>query len=255
MPDSARTTGTTRLRQLGYDIGPPFPLHFVVEGDHHLALDGVFLHRTVKMPPCDDAGVTVEAAFVAYCADVRLIDAIEVGCFLLHKEWMHGDLLDQLLTDAKWRRGAPETAYALPFLDDRPRSMPEAVLLAYVVFSGLLVPEVNLRVEIAPGVRVTPDQWFGRLRAAVEYEGGHHQDDRAQYNADIDRYADYRKHDVAYELVTKERMRTPKTVIRKVHSMLVSRGYDGPPPDFDETWDSLFRPLQELVRPRTRGKR
>ena len=136
LPDTARTTGSTRLRQLGVDVGAPFPLHFVVEGDLHLALDGVFLHRTVKMPQCDDRDVATEAAFVAFCADARLIDAIKVGCFLLHQEWLDGHLLDQILTEEKWRRGAPETSYVLPFLDDRPRSIPEAELLAYVVFAG-----------------------------------------------------------------------------------------------------------------------
>ncbi len=86
----------------------------------------------------------------------------------------------------------------------------------------------------------------------VEYEGAHHQDDRAQYNADIDRYALYRRHDVPYELVTKERMRSPKATIRRVHAALVAAGYDGPPPNFGELWDSLFLPLSELVR-RRRG--
>ena len=63
LPTTARTTGVTRLRQLGLDVGSAFPLHFVIEGDHHLVLDGVFLHRTVKMPACDEVGATVEAAF------------------------------------------------------------------------------------------------------------------------------------------------------------------------------------------------
>jgi hypothetical protein len=250
LPDTARTTGVTRLQQLGLDVGSREVLHFVVEGDHHLALDGVFLHRTVKMPPCDDVGVTVEAAFIAFCADTSLIGAAKVGCFLLHKVWLDGGLLEQAVAEERWRRGAPESAYVLPFLDARPRSIPEAELLAYVTACGIVAPEVNLKVEIAPGIRVTPDQWFGELRAAVEYEGTHHQDDRDQYNADIDRYAAYRKNDVAYELVTKERLRTPKATMRKIHSMLVDRGYDGPAPEFGDAWDALFRPLRDLVRPR-----
>jgi hypothetical protein len=99
LPAGARTTGATRLRQLGLDVGSTFPLHFVVEGDHHLVLDGVFLHRTVKMPPCDDVGTTVEAAFVAFCAEARLIDAIGLGSYLLHKQWLDLDLVDQILCE------------------------------------------------------------------------------------------------------------------------------------------------------------
>ena len=178
LPESARTTGFTRIQQLGIDVGPRWPLHFVVEGDLHLTLDGVFLHRTVKMPPSCDHAVSTEAAFVACCADARMVDAIRAGCLLLH-------------------RGTAETTYVLPFLDGRCRSLPEAELLAYVVSAGLPLPDVNEAVEIAPSIELTPDQWFERYRVAVEYEGSQHQEDRGQYNADIDRYALYRRHGVS----------------------------------------------------------
>jgi hypothetical protein len=253
LPVAARTTGVTRLRQLGLDVGSALPLHFVVEGDHHLVLDGVFLHRTVKIPPCDDVGVTVEAAFVAFCAESRLIDAIGLGSYLLHKSWLDLGLLDQILTEEKWRRGVPETAYVLPYLEGRCRSIPEAELFAYVVFAALPVPEVNRAIELRTGVQVTPDLWFEDYGQAVEYEGSHHQDDRAQYNADIDRYAAYRRHEVPYEQVTKERMRSPRATVRLVHAALVARGYDGPPPDFGEQWESLFQPIADLVRRRRAG--
>ncbi len=48
LPDSARTTGITRLQEVGLDYGPPSPLHFVVAGDHHRAMPGIFLHRTMS---------------------------------------------------------------------------------------------------------------------------------------------------------------------------------------------------------------
>jgi hypothetical protein len=251
LPEAARTTGITRIRELGIDYGPRAPLHFVMEGDLHLTLTGVFLHRTVTMPPHDEEGVSAEAAFIAYCAEARMIDAIKVGCELLRLDQMDLHLLDQVLTEEKWRRGVPEASYVLPFLDDRCRSMPEAELLAYVVAAGLPVPDVNLEVEIAPGVVVTPDHWWSVFTAAVEYEGSQHQEDRDQYNADIDRYAAYRRHDVAYELVTKERLRSPRTVIRRIHRMLVDRGYDGPEPEFGPVWEALFQPLHTLAQRRT----
>jgi hypothetical protein len=249
LPAGARTTGATRLRQAGLGVGDRWPLHFVIEGDHHLALDGVFLHRTVKMPPCDDDGVTIEGAFVAFCAESRLLDAITLGSVLLNKELLDLALLDQILIEEKWRRGVPETTYVLPHLEGRCRSIPEAELLTYVVFAAMPGPEVNRAVELRAGVQLTPDLWFEDYGLAVEYEGSHHQDDRAQYNADIDRYALYRRHDVPYEQVTKERMRSPKATVRWIHAALVAEGYDGPPPVFGEQWESLFRPLAELVRP------
>ncbi len=250
LPDTARTTGATRLRQLGLAVGSERPLHFVVEGDLHLELDGVFLHRTVKMPPHCSEGVSNEAAFVAFCAEARTIDAITAGCVLLHRGQLDLHLLDQLVTEEKWRRGVPETTYVLPFLDGRCRSLPEAELLTYVVCAGLPMPEVNVSIEVIPNTWITPDLWFAEFGLAGEYEGSQHQEERGQYNADIDRYRSYRRGKVAYELVTKERMRSPKSAVRLIHCALVERGYDGPPPDFDGLWSTLFEPLAEVVRPR-----
>ena len=104
-PADALTTGITRLQQLGIDVGPRSPLHFVVEGDLHLVIAGVFLHRTVRIPPNDEGCVEPAAAFVAYCADARSIDAIKVGCELLRMNRLDLALLDEILREETWRRG------------------------------------------------------------------------------------------------------------------------------------------------------
>lgn len=253
LPDGARTTGVTRIQQLGLDHGPKEPLHFVVQGDLHLELEGVFLHRTVAMPPHDDEGVTMEAAFVAFCAEVRLLDAIKVGSVLLHQERLDLALLEQLLVEQPWRRGCAEAGWVLPHLDARCRSLPEAELLAFVRFAGLPLPEVNRTMDLGSGDVLTPDLWFEDYELAVEYEGSQHQEDRGQYNADIDRYKLYRRNGIEYEQITKERMRSPKATVRQVHRALVDRGYDGPPPDFGELWMLLFVPLADVGRPRRAG--
>jgi len=143
LPLPARTTGATRLREAGFDVGRAWALHFVVEGDLHLTLDGVFLHRTAKMPPGGEGAVSIEAAFVAFCAESRLLDAITVGSVLLNEELLDLARLDEILLEEKWRHGVRETAFALPHVEGRCRSMPEAALFSYVVFAGLPAPEVN----------------------------------------------------------------------------------------------------------------
>jgi hypothetical protein len=106
LPPTARTTGLTRLQQLGLDLGPRIPVRYVVEGDHHLALEGVFLHRTKLMPPTDAVGVTPTAAFVAACAQLRVIEAIQVGDWLLHRGHMTPQSLSELIVMHPWRRGS-----------------------------------------------------------------------------------------------------------------------------------------------------
>jgi hypothetical protein len=187
-------------------------LPFVVEGDHHLAMAGVFLHRTVAMPPEDGVRVRVEAAFVAHCAEAQWVSE---------------------------------------HLDGMCRSLPEAELLSLVRFAGLPEPEVNAPLELGDGGVVTPDLWFAAWRRVVEYEGSQHQEDRDQYTGDIDRYAAYRRGGVGYEQITKELMRSPRATVRRVHRLLVEGGYDGPVPESGDLWATLFRRLSDVVRPRT----
>src|SRR5674476_1064207 len=86
MPDEARASHLTRLRRLGLDYGTFPPLHFTVQGELHLALDGIKLHRTKVMPPTDAQGVTPAAAFIGYAVEARVIDLIKVGDWLLYHE-------------------------------------------------------------------------------------------------------------------------------------------------------------------------
>ena len=58
LPGNAFPTGITRIQQLGLDYGPSWPIRFVVEGDLHLVLPGIFLHRTKLLPPVDSFGAT-----------------------------------------------------------------------------------------------------------------------------------------------------------------------------------------------------
>ena len=108
LPPWARTTHLTRIQMLGLAKGPPRPLHFVVQGELHLALDGIFLHRTKELAPCDEDGVVPAAAFIALCSTARVIDAVAVGDWLLHHRHMTVQGLVDLAIAAPWRDGADE---------------------------------------------------------------------------------------------------------------------------------------------------
>lgn len=254
LPDGARTTGLTRIQQLGLDFGPRGPLRFVVQGDHHLVLAGVFLHRTVLMPPCDDVGVSPGAAFVAYCAEARIVDAIKVGDWLLAHEHLTIEEVEDVVREQPWRRGAAEAGWILPHLDAGSCSLPESELRVLLCFAGLPVPVVNASVRIDDRTWLTPDLWYAEPEVAVEYEGEQHQSDRGQYVGDIDRYRLYRRAGIRYVLVTREHLRSPRSVVREVHRELGRAGSAAPPPVFGATWDSLFGPISAVVRRRPRPR-
>lgn len=250
MPADAHLTGISRLQALGLDFGPRIPIRFVVARDHHIALDGIFLHRTRRLPPIDDVGVTVAAAFVAHCALARVIDAIKVGDWLLH----HGhttaaEIRDRGLAEL-WRPGSGEAVWVLDRLDGAARSLRESETRAVLEFAGLPRPAVNEKLVMSDGLVLTPDLRSRETGLVVEYEGRQHQEHRGQYTLDIDRYAAYRRDGVPYLLVTSELLARPQRLVRQVHGELVRNGYTGPPPTFAERWALLFASLTVAAGPK-----
>ena len=240
MPARAQLSHVSRIQALGLDVGAIKPVHFTVTGDLHLDVDDVFLHRTEVLPPLDDVGVTPAAAFIQFCADAWMIDAIKVGDWLLHHRHMSVLEVAELARRDAWRPGARQVRRVLPHLDAAARSMKESETRALVVFSGLPAPEVNVSLVIA-GERIgIVDLLIRCVMLVLEYEGRQHAESIIQFNRDIHRYAAFRRHRVEYLQVTNEMLDRPKTLIHRVHARLVELGYDGPPPVFADRWAALF---------------
>ena len=117
-----------------------------------------------------------------------------------------------------------------------------------------------------PRLRSTPALWhptthtdrdlvYRRWGVVVEYEGAHHQVDRAQYVKDIDRYSSLRRAAVPYVQVTKEKLARPRRLVLEVYDALVAQGYDGTPPEFGEQWRHLFARVSDVVAARRRWSR
>lgn len=250
LPDDARLTHVTRIQVLGLDFGPRRPLHFVVQGELHLALDGIFLHRTKQIAPSDEMAVSPAAAYLAYCSTARLIDAIVVGDWLLHRGHITTEEIVMLTLAAPWRDGADESLYVLESLDGRSRSVKESETRAILDAAGLPTPQVNHPVDLGDDATALGDLVYVEHGLVVEVQGGHHQRDRGQYVADIERFALFRAHGVPYLEVTKEALCRPKTLVGTVYRMLLDLGYDGAAPTFGDRWTALFRPVRELLPPR-----
>lgn len=250
LPPGVRLTHISAIQCLGLDFGPRAPVHFVVEGDLHLALDGIFLHRTKALAPADDRAVEPAAAFIAYCSTARKIDAIKVGDWLLHHGHMTIDGLRALALADPWRDGADEALNVLDWLDGRSRSLKESELRAVLRACGLPAPEPNRAVDLGEDAIAIGDLVFVDQGLVLEFQGGHHQEDRTQYVSDIERFQLFRDHGVPYIEVTRETLGRPKTLVGVVFRQLLRLGYDGPPPVFGDQWTNLFRPVRELLPPR-----
>lgn len=240
-PQDARVSHGTRLWLLGVEKGELLPIHLTVARDLHLAVPGIMLHRTAVMPPHDDVGVCVEAAFVGWAASARLIDLVAVGDWLIHRGHTTITALLVFAHEQSWRPGAAEVAAAVPLLDARSRSIPESETRVCLQVAGLPRPEVNLDVHDDAGLFLGCGDLVLRLwKLLVEYEGGQHFADARQIASDVDRYARFRQHGWEYVQVTKRHLAHPRDMVRRVHRELVARGYAGPSPEFGHAWDALF---------------
>jgi hypothetical protein len=247
LPSRAYLTGISRIQELGLDFGPRLPVRCVIQGSLHLAFDHVFLHRTKRLPPLDETGVTPAAAFIFHCARARVIDAIKVGDWLLHDHHMTRSELIELATTELWRPGAHEALWVVDHLHEGSASLKESELRAVLEFAGLPQPEVNAAIDVGPGRTAIGDLVYERWKVVVEYEGSHHQQERDQYRSDIDRYALFRRHGHRYVQVTNETLSKPRTAVRAVHDELVDAGYEGPAPRFGEQWQALFARVAIVV--------
>lgn len=239
MPSQAKLSHMTRIRHLGLELGDPRPFHFTVQGDLHLTVPNIFLHRTELMPPTDDVGVTPASAFLGLCSTARVMDAIIVGDWLLHNGNMTLIELRELAERDRWRPGAEAALWVTRHLSERSRSPKESELRALFAFSGL--PELGVNVPLADG----PDSPIGDLlwrtwMVVLEFEGKHHFHDAEQIRRDIGRYAWMRTHGYAYLQVTNDMLSQPRALVVSGHRLLVGHGYDGPGPSFDSRWRSLF---------------
>jgi hypothetical protein len=254
LPPTAHLTGISRLQAAGLDFGPRIPVRYVVQGELHLAFEKVFLHRTKLLPPVDDVGVTIEGAFVAYCARARVIDGIKVGDWLLNRELMDLAVMSRLAEQQLWRPGSNEVLWLLDHLDPRCRSLKESETKAVLRFAGLPDPEVNQEVDVAPEATVVGDLVYRDHGMLVEYEGMQHQEDRSQYRRDLDRYELLRDQSQRYVQITHEHLASPRIAVGRVYRALLKAGYDGPPPKFGDQWKLLFLPITTAVGPREYGK-
>lgn len=248
MPARAQLSHTSRLRALGLDVDDVKPVHFTVAGDLHLDMDGVFLHRTEVLPPLDEVGVTPAVAFIQYCATARLIDAIKVGDWLLHRRHMTMLEVAELARRDRWRPGSQEARRALRHLDASSRSLPESEVRILLIFAGLPAPESNVPVLVDDELIGIVDLLIRVVMLALEYEGRQHAENISQFNRDIGRYAAFRRHGIEYLQITHEMTTKPKTMVARIHSRMVELGYRGPAPDFGPRYDSLFELPARAVR-------
>ncbi len=241
LPADAKVSHMTRLELVGLSAGAS-ELHFTIARELHLDLDGVMLHRTVKMPPRDRIGVSVSAAWVQSASMLKPIVVVALADRLIAAGRTDLVALAEVAAIDPWRPGAELVEALVGWVDPRSASFPESQVRIVLRAAGLPAPEVNaLLWDEDDGSRVIGDLVLRRWKVVVEYEGRQHAFDDRQFAWDIERYRMVRERGWIYVRITARDLASPRRVAHLVHRALTERGYDGPTPSFGAEWDWIFR--------------
>lgn len=240
MPDQAFVSHLTRLQLLGLDYGPARPFHFTVVGELHLDVPDVFLHRTLLLPPAESKCISPAAAWVGAATQLRRIDLIKTGDWLLSHKHATPIELAEVVRVAPWRPGAKAAKGAVVWLREGAESLKESEVRALIMACGLPEPEPNRIINQGGRFVGRVDLLFRKYGVVVEYDGRQHAEDPVQWNRDIDRNTDLGDTGLYVIHVTQEKLRHPRRLMQEIYRRLVDRGYRGPEPVFGEVWRALF---------------
>ena len=128
---------------------------------------------------------------------------------------------------AKGSPGARRAREAFALLRPRTDSPGETTLRLLIIRSGLPEPVVNFTITNELGVFVAyGDLAYPQYKVLVEYDGGQHRDDEAQFNRDIDRLDDVMELTWRVIRVNKSHVDSRSAArIAKIRTALVERGW------------------------------
>jgi len=240
LPAPTAATGLTALWCWGVTIArEPHPLDLVTTHPHLVRRPGLVIRRVGRLPPTRGPWVSPEHAFVSAARRLDLIDLVSAGDWLVR---LRRCTPESLIAYAKTSRepGVALARRAAHLVRRRVDSPRETRLRLCIVLTGLPEPRCNvtLGTDDRPIGRV--DLLLEEFKLILEYEGDQHRIDPAQWNIDIGRAEAFGDEGYRVLRVTSAHLRSPRTLIKRIHRAMVAGGYSGPPPVFSPEWSSLF---------------
>ncbi len=200
------------------------------------------VHRRLWRPRLDETrGVPVaspERNWVESCLLLGFVNRVVVADWLLRWHIDRGSLVEYLQRThlGGVRRARAAMQHARESVDS-PR---ETVIRLCLRFARLPEPEVNVLIGDAVRPVGVPDLPYVRYRVGVEYDGEYHFADLKQRQRDNIRRERFEDAGWRLIIITKEDMRRPREIVWRVYRALRERGYQGPPPIFDDVWCRWF---------------
>lgn len=246
MPRGSVVSHMTALRMYGFDVGDERPFHLSTRSSTHTRRDGIRAHQRlgrIHSKQLDGVPVTgPDRTLVDIATKVSLLQLVQAVEFMLH----HGHTtLDTLAEYALTRHldGVRRVRRVLPLVREGVESPMETFVRLMLVFARLPEPVPNLDIVDQQGDFVARgDLVYSVHLVLVEYDGWHHERDARQRQHDIRRRELLERAGWRVIVVTAGDLRTPHSIVRRVHLALTERGYTGPDPVFSTMWSQWFVP-------------
>ena len=239
LPPGTVVDGVSALRLTGVEVGTATPYRFCTTAVHHPRRTSIRVRRVAELPANRGLVLRPVPALAAARTELSLVDLVVAGDWLIRlKRATLAEVRAGLGSAAG--RDSRKAHRAAELVRERVDSPPETRLRLLMVFAGLPDPECNVDLG---------DEWFFLARVdlylrdwnvVVEYEGDQHRTDVKQFHRDLGRYELLAAAGYLAVRVSKEAMLQPREVAARIYRALVSRGYDGPPPDFGSEWRAAF---------------
>ncbi|GAB3755265.1 hypothetical protein GCM10028864_36060 [Microlunatus parietis] len=238
-PADAVITGVTALWLPGVEIGSPEPIRVATETAGQTVRSGVRLSRVRCLPDSRRRIATPQAAWLAACADLDLVDPVAAADWLIRLRRVTPAELGAAATSASGR-GCRLARSAAGLAQSGVDSPKESELRLLLVLAGLPEPRCNPRIGTADEPIGQMDLVLEEFKTIVEYDGDQHRTDPMQWSRDIARHEAAVAAGYRIIRVTHGRMKHPREIAETVHKALTDRGYRGPRPRYTNLWQTLF---------------
>lgn len=239
LPRETVVDGVTVLQLNGVDVGSAEPYRFCTTAAHHPTRPSIRVRRVRELPPHRFGTSRCLPALVAARTDLTLIELVVAGDWLIRlKKAPYAKVCAALA--AATGRDCRTAHRAAELIRDRVASPRETRLRLLIVLAGLPQPECNVSIGDEHFLIAEVDLYLREWQVAVEYEGDQHRTDPRQFDRDLGRYEDLAAAGCLVVRISKVAMRRPRDVVARIHRALLSRGYNGPAPEFGPEWQAAF---------------
>lgn len=246
LPATAMASHLTSVELLGGQVPwTPRP-HFWVPASHAgRSVRGLHLHAYDRRP----AGVEVDGrmltapgkTFVDCATQLNLVQLVAVGDSLVRRGWIMPEHLRLVALEAA-RRDIRKARLAAHFVRERVDSWQESRTRMLIVLGDLPEPETGLPMhDESGGWLATPDLSYRGVKIAIEYDGGHHDEDLVQRDRDVMRDENLRDDGWIVIVVRAADLRLrPAVTLMRILRALQQRGHPSVPCWPSDGWRPYF---------------